>query len=43
MTHEVLVTTGSTPAKIVQIEPVVDHHTTWKYVARRMPDPIEAR
>jgi hypothetical protein len=36
ITHEVLVTTGEySDPKVVQIEPVVDHHTTWKFVAGR--------
>jgi hypothetical protein len=39
ITHEVLVTTGEySDPKVVQIEPVVDHHTTWKYVARRQAE-----
>ena len=39
ITHEVLVTTGEySDPKIVQIQPVVDHHTTWTYVARRMAE-----
>jgi hypothetical protein len=37
ITHEVVVTTGEySDPKVVQIQPLEDHHTTWKYVANRM-------